>query len=99
MHFDGFPLRSSGTLAGSIYASPSAIATSKTCSLSVGWMSPTKRCGEAPMFVQFTNASTNRSILINSDHVRTAFENGDNRVRLVFDKGNGGEHAEEVAGD
>jgi hypothetical protein len=41
-----FRLRSSGTRFGSMCVSRSAIATSKICSLSVGSMCPTKRCGD-----------------------------------------------------
>jgi putative transposase len=41
-----FPPRSSGTPFGSMSASRSAIATSRICSPSAVWMSPTKRCGD-----------------------------------------------------
>ncbi len=41
-----FPLRSSGTLFGSILASHSAIAMLKICSRSAVWMSPTRRRGK-----------------------------------------------------
>jgi hypothetical protein len=41
-----FPLRLSGTPFGCMCVSRSAIATSKICSLNVGWMSPTKGCGD-----------------------------------------------------
>ena len=41
-----FRLRSSGTPFGCMCVSRSAIATSKICSRSAVWMSPTKRCGD-----------------------------------------------------
>jgi hypothetical protein len=47
------------------------------------------------MFVQFTNAHTNKPILINTDHVRTVAEVADNVVRLAMDA----DHAEIVEGD
>lgn len=51
------------------------------------------------MFVMFTNPHTKQPIAINRDLVRVAFQpEGRKYVRLVFDKGNGSEHGEEVEG-
>jgi hypothetical protein len=51
-------------------------------------------------FVEFTNSATKEPILVNADHVRTAHQvSGHNRVKLVMDRGQGGEHAVDVEGD
>jgi hypothetical protein len=47
-------------------------------------------------FVEFTNASTKESVLVNADHVRLAHKvPGHHRVKLVMDS----EHAVDVEGD
>jgi hypothetical protein len=37
-------------------------------------------------FVLFTDVHTKDHVLVNPDHVRTAYENGPNMVRLVMDR-------------
>jgi hypothetical protein len=43
--------------------------------------------------------SGNKPVLINIDHVRTAFESGSGQVKLVMGSGAGGEDYQEVDGD
>jgi hypothetical protein len=51
-------------------------------------------------FVMFKRSHTNRPVLINIDHVRTAFESGLGQVKLVMGSGAGPEvYQEEVDGD
>jgi hypothetical protein len=50
-------------------------------------------------FVMFKGSRTNKPVLINIDHVRTAFESGSGQVKLVMGSGAGGEDYQEVDGD
>ena len=50
-------------------------------------------------FVMFKRPHTKKPVLINIDHVRTAFESGSGQVKLVMGSGAGREVYQEVDGD
>jgi hypothetical protein len=49
--------------------------------------------------VMFNRSHTDKPVLINIDHVRTAFESGSGQVKLVVGSGAGREDYQEVDGD
>jgi hypothetical protein len=50
-------------------------------------------------FVMFTNAHDRKPVLVNPDHVRTAYESGQKKVTLVIDRWQGSSFTQDVEGD